>query len=169
MKDQNGFEIHITPQEESFNRVMESFNDINLDNDNIFQELPSVYSDCENTQERIAILVNKSLGVGEFQKWPYVETQFGKFTNICTRSGNNFSTIIANLERNSNNMDFIEFLKTNIGPSNYERDLNNREDVWREIISCAIAYNLKEEEQKALVNLFSRSASNYIAIQKSFR
>jgi hypothetical protein len=148
---------------------MESFKDINLDNDNVFQELPFVYSECENTQERIAILVIKSLEVGEFQKWPYVETQFGKFTNICTRSGSNFSTIIANLERNSNNMDFIEFLKANIGPSNYERDLNNREDVWREIISCAIAYNLKDEEQKTLVNLFSHSASNYIAIQKRFR
>jgi hypothetical protein len=148
---------------------MESFENINLDNDTVFQEVPSIYSDCVNNQERIAILVINALGVGEFKKWPYVETQFGKFKNICTRSGDNFSTIIADLERNSDNTDFIEFLRANIGLSNQVRDLNNREDVWREIISCAIAYNLKDEEQKALVNLFSKSASNYIAIQKSFR
>jgi len=166
MKDPNDFEIHKTIEEESFEQVVKSFEDINLDNEDIyFQDLPSIYTNCVENRERIAIFVLNSLNVGEFETRPYIDLQYGKFENIYIRSGKSSDEIIRDLERNSNNIDFIEFIRNHI---NTNIDFDNKEDVWKEIISCAIVYSLNDKTLKDFIGPFSKFEISYDSVREYF-
>ena len=165
MQDENGFEIHMTAQERSLNRVMNSFANIDLDQDGYFKDIPLIDQIEDENSYKIAILVNNSLDVAQFEKWPYVDTQFAKFENIYKKSGDNLLQILNNFQRNSGNEDFIKFLRDNIAD---DIDLDNQEDVWREIISCVIVYSLNDEKQQDFIGPYLKQAITYSSVKEYF-
>ena len=148
-------------------KAFEDFKDIDFDKSKFripFEEFEEIDND-----QLLSISMLYNLGQRESMlRFCNPDTHLEKFRRGYQQElkGDNLESIFLSLYHydNSNGRNFTKFLCDNVAVHNSK----DKREIWREILSCSIAYSLKNKERDNLVSSFSQKLSTYEAVRSFF-